>query len=116
MLARNPNLPVVVFAVWEPILPTDWSKPGSSVLSRLSDTRARQIWDSSHFVAIAMKKTDGTAKAHPECCERGGFLWDLGAVYPPGTEWGDVPPEPVFIDGPVVNVVEKLEAAIRRAK
>jgi hypothetical protein len=29
-LQNHPDKPVVVFAVWEPILPTGWSAPGST--------------------------------------------------------------------------------------
>ena len=34
---------MVVFAVWESILPTDWSAPGTSVLDRLNDHRVRHF-------------------------------------------------------------------------
>jgi hypothetical protein len=108
------NTGIVILAVWEPILPTDWSKPGSSALRRLADYRVHQFWDADHAVAIAMKKAEASGKLLPNCCERDGFLWDLSAVYPPGAQWGDTAPEPVFMDGPVVRVASRLESAISK--
>ena len=99
---------VIVFAVWEPILPTDWSQPGSRVLSRLRDSRARQYWDPDHAVARALK----ASSVNPECCERKGILWDLAAVYTPGAKWGATLPRPAFIEGTVVDAKQELAAAI----
>ncbi|MBC7928847.1 MAG: hypothetical protein H7039_24655 [Bryobacteraceae bacterium] len=105
-----------MFSVWEPILPTDWSKPGSSVLGRLSDPRVRQFWDSGHAVAGALKSSLITANRKPECCERNGVLWDLAAVYPPGARWEETLPVPVFINGAVTKTSAELESAISKAK
>jgi hypothetical protein len=38
VLKRHPDSQIVVFAVWEPMLSTDWSKPGTGPLQRLSDS------------------------------------------------------------------------------
>jgi len=111
-LKRHSDSAVAVFAVWEPILPTDWGKPSSSVLRRMSDNRIRQFWDADHSVAAAMKEAEASGKLHPNCCERNGILWDLAAVYPPGAQWGDTLPEPVFLDGAVAPVARELEAAM----
>ena len=113
ILKRHPHSAVVVFSVWEPILPTDWNPPGSGALRRLSDTRVHQFWDSDHRVAFALKTTAGALRPH--CCERNGVLWDLAAVYPPGAQWEEVPPAPVFLDGAVAPVANELEAAISEA-
>src|SRR5579875_823817 len=37
VLQRHLRANVRVFAVWEPMLPTDWSRPNTNVLARLSD-------------------------------------------------------------------------------
>lgn len=104
----------MVFAVWEPILPTDWSKPNSSVLRRLSDRRVRQFWDAGHAIATALKTATAAGRVQPNCCERNGILWDLAAVYPPGAQWGETLPEPVFLDGAVAPVAAQLEAAMAK--
>jgi hypothetical protein len=45
-----------------------------------------------------------------------GFLWDLTAAYGPGPGWGNALPEPVLLNGPVVNTVIDLDAAVAKAK
>ena len=93
-----------VFAVWEPILPTDWSEPTSPVLRRLSDQRVRQFWDRGHVMAKVMAASrEPQSKA--ECCERRGILWDLIAVYPAGSGWSENLPHATLFNGPVVRVV-----------
>lgn len=104
----------MAFAVWEPILPTDWSQPVSSVLQRLSDSRVHQFWDVNHIVAGVLKKSEEDSKVHPDCCERKGFLWDLTAAYSPGVQWREGPPQPVLFNGPVVRTVSELETVIAR--
>jgi hypothetical protein len=104
----------VVFSVWEPILPTDWSKPNSRVLRRLSDTRVRQFWDAGHAVAAALKKATENGPLQPSCCENNGILWDLAAVYPPGVQWSETLPKPVFLDGAVAPMAAQLEAAMAK--
>ena len=106
----------MVFAVWEPILPTDWSAPGTSVLDRLKDRRVSQFWDSGHLVAAAIKKAESAGQLHPECCERDGFLWDLTAAYAPGASWGDTLPEPIFLNGTMVQNADALESIMSKAK
>lgn len=102
-----------MFAVWLPILPTDFTAPNTSVLSRISDGRVRQFWDPDHLVAkqIAAARPP---QPEPECCERKGILWDLAAVYPRGTRWDERMPAATFLNGPVVHVKEGINAALRR--
>lgn len=115
-MQNHPGKSVVVFAVWEPILPTDWSAPGTSVLDRLHDRRVRQFWDSGHLVAAIIKKAETTGQLHPDCCERNGFLWDLTAAYAPGGRWGDNLPEPIFLNGTMVQNADALESIVAKAK
>ena len=56
---------MVVFVVWEPILPTDWSKPSTSALARISDGRVRQFWDPNHTLSAVLKKAQETGTLHP---------------------------------------------------
>ena len=106
----------MVFAVWEPILPTDWIAPRTSVLQRLNDRRVRQFWDPGHILAAVIKKAETSGKLHPDCCERKGFLWDLTAAYAPGARWGNTLPEPVLLNGPVVQTAPDLESIVAKAK
>ena len=107
---------MVVFAVWEPILPTDWSAPGTSVLNRLNDRRVRQFWDPGHVLAAVIKKAETSGTLHPDCCERKGFFWDLAAAYAPGARWSDTLPQPVLMNGPVVQTASELESIVAKAK
>lgn len=106
----------MVLAVWEPILPTDWSAPGALALKRLNDRRVRQFWDPNHLVASAIKGAEVSGNLHPDCCERKGFLWDLTAAYSPGARWGDALPEPVVLNGPVVDTVIDLDGVVAKAR
>ena len=104
----------MVFAVWEPMLPTDWSAPGTSVLNRLNDRRVRQFWDPNHLAAGVLKKAERDGQLQPNCCDRNGVLWDLTAVYPPGASWGETLPHPVLFDGPVVQSSRELETILAK--
>jgi hypothetical protein len=103
-LNAHPGEKVTVFAVWEPILPTDWTPPTTGALSRLADGRVRQFWDEKHLLAKFM----ADSRAHdsqPDCCNRNGTLWDLIAVYPPGTEWSATLPTATIFNGPIIRVM-----------
>jgi hypothetical protein len=115
-LSKRPESSLELLAVWEPILPTDWSAPGAMALKRLHDGRVRQFWDPNHLIASAIKKVEVSGVLHPDCCERKGFLWDLTAAYAPGAQWSDAPPQPVLLNGPVVDTVIDLDAVVAKAK
>ena len=57
VLRRHPARKIRVLAIWEPILPTDWNRPTSAVLDRLSDRRAIQWWDKQHVLATAVQNS-----------------------------------------------------------
>ena len=59
-----------MFAVWEPILPTDYSSPGTAVLARLSDPRVEQYWDKNHLFAdkLGHKIESEVGQPQPKCC------------------------------------------------
>jgi len=104
LLEQHREAKITVFAVWEPILPTDWTPPTTGTLRRLSDRRVRQFWDREHALANAMAESRG-GQPQPDCCVRSGTLWDLIAVYPVGAEWGETLPRAAVFNGPVVRAV-----------
>ena len=107
VLESHPGAPLSVFAVWQPILPTDWGKPGSGGLRRLRDPRVRQYWDAGHSVAIELGKV-----AETNCCYDRGIPWDSMAVFEPGALWGETLPEPAMFDGIIMEVVPRFEARL----
>jgi len=113
-LQRNPDAKVSTFAVWEPILVTDWKKPGASVAKRIADTRARQFWDKEHLVARQLAKDARAPQPQPDCCNRAGILWDLVAVYAPDAVWTDTMPPATLFQGPVVDLEQDIEATMRK--
>ena len=98
--------------MWEPILVTDWKKPGASVLARLTDSRVKQIWDSKHLIAKQLAKDARPTQPEPGCCTRNGILWDLAAVYPRGAMWTEAMPPAALFDGAVVNMEADIEAMV----
>ena len=104
---------MAVFAVWEPMLPTDQSAPTSGTLARLSDGRVRQYYDADHVLAKRLKADARAPQPAPDCCTRQGVLWDLIAVYPTGAMWTDRIPTATFFNGPVVDAIDGLEKLLR---
>ncbi|MDQ2947405.1 MAG: hypothetical protein M3Y27_15970 [Acidobacteriota bacterium] len=82
----------------------------------MSDPRVRQFWDRAHVLSAVLKKSDAVQNVHPNCCERNGFLWDLAAAYAPGTQWSDIPPKPVLLNGPVVDTSPELDSVLTKGK
>jgi len=107
-LTQHPNARVQVFGIWEPILVTDWWGPTSAVLGRLSDKRVTQFWDKDHVLAKRLAQDARDPQPKPNCCDRGGYLWDLAAVYPKGALWGATLPPAIVFDGPVVEVKDRI--------
>jgi hypothetical protein len=102
-----------VFAIWQPIIVTDWAAPGTRALGRMPDGRVQQYWDPNHVLAKRMAADARAPQPAQDCCDRKGILWDLAAVYPRGARWEDrMPPATVF-NGPVVDVVDAIEAVVK---
>jgi hypothetical protein len=72
----------------------------------------QQYWDPDHVLATRMKNDARPPQPEQDCCVRAGILWDLAAVYPPGAVWADRMPSAVMFNGPVVDVIEGIEAAL----
>jgi hypothetical protein len=102
----TPSANLKLLVIWEPILRTDWGRPGAGVLSRASDRRASQFWDRDHLFANQLKHDLEAAHAGPICCEQDGILWDLVAVYPEQVRWEKSLPKPAYIYGPGVDSAE----------
>jgi len=116
LLRQHPEADVRVFVVWEPILPSDWGAPGTLVLRRLSDRRVEQFWDKDNVIAAQLARDARPPQPKQECCVHDEILWDLVAVYPPGSAWTTTAPVARVFNGPVVNVTSEVEAAISALK
>jgi hypothetical protein len=46
--ALSDVLDIRIFVVWEPVLPTEWSRPDASITSNVADNRALHYWDYTH--------------------------------------------------------------------
>jgi hypothetical protein len=98
------------------MLPTDWAAPTSSALGRLSDARVQQYWDPNHLLATEMKNDARAPQPEQDCCVRSGILWDLAAVYAPGSTWSERMPTATVFNGPVVDVTEAIEGALSHGR
>lgn len=109
-----PNLKISVVVVWEPILPTDWRKPTTSTLTRISDARVAQFWDPHHLASQEIERSlTATNVAFHGHTSRGN-LWDLAVLYPASQQFQNALPAPVFIDGPIVDVAPELQKQLQR--
>lgn len=105
-----------VLVVWEPMLPTDWRRPTSGTLSRISDPRVAQFWDPDHLVAHEIERGNPPASVLPPplCCNDHNTYWDMAILYPRGATWSANAPAPLFRDGPVVRVASEVEAKLNQ--
>ena len=112
ILQQRANQPLAVLVVWQPMLITDWGRPGAGTLGRLADHRVRQFWDADRTVAQALKTSFSEREAGLGCCVTDGVWWDLMAVFPPGMEWNERLPEPLLLDGTVEEGAERFAALL----
>jgi len=103
MLREMKGQDVRVFAVWEPVLTTDFTAPSTSALARLPDLRVAQYWDGKRELSHVLGEHN-----------RSTVVWDYIAVYEPGTLWQDAPPKPVYSDHPVRDVIVGAKDATQR--
>ena len=115
VLARHHDYPLVVYNVWQPVLPTDWGQPGTGALARLANARVRQFWDGNRLVARAVEHSSLGRALQPNCCFERGLWWDFIAVYAPGGHWTDKLPEPLLLDGTVEDAIPAFEALLTKA-
>lgn len=97
-----------MLVIWQPVLATDRSAPGTQVLARISDARAVQYWDEDLMFATQLKRKLEQDPAHPRpsCCVADGLPWDMVGVYPSGVRWEESLPRAVLLDGAVVRVTD----------
>lgn len=107
MLRQNHLNALRVFVVWEPILPTDWSRPSRFVQRRIRDSRATQFWDKNHLVAKQLRADLSESQAARRSHSK--ILWDVVAVFPKDAKWGSAP---IFFDGPVVRAEPEAEKQV----
>ena len=109
-----------VFAVWEPILPTDLLAPGTDTLARLRDSRVWQVWDRGHLLSDEMRTG---MRAHPSAIaietrrlggRVDGILWDAVAIFAPKAKWAETLPAPTYLDGDVVDVAGAVEDRLKQ--
>lgn len=95
------------------MLATDWRAPSGSTLARISDRRAKQFWDPHHLVSAQLSRIKAAkpGQQEPDCCQDKGFFWDEAILYPPHTQWKDLPVS-VFWNGPVWKIIPALENAV----
>lgn len=117
MLDEIPQSDVRVLVVWQSILPSDWTRPGGSILGRVRDTRARQYWDAENLFPQRLGERMRSDPTHPQpnCCETDdGIPWDLAAIYAPGARWEESLPAATYIDGPVYRLKAAMKAELRK--
>jgi hypothetical protein len=112
ILRSRAKEPVTVLVVWQPMLATDWGRPGTGSLGRLSDPRVRQFWDVNRTIADALKRSFPAREDTIGCCVTDGVWWDLMAVFPPGADWNEAFPEPLLLDGTVEEVADRFSALL----
>ena len=103
MLGELNSQNVRVFAIWEPVLPTDFAAPSTAALARIPGVRAVQYWDRNRALSRLLGERNNST-----------IVWDYIAVYQPGVLWQDAPPKPVYSDGPVRDVIAGAKDAIQR--
>ncbi|MBV9301002.1 MAG: hypothetical protein JOY62_07160 [Acidobacteriaceae bacterium] len=112
VLQQHPQARLRVFAVWEPVRFVDWQRPSTANLARLSDPRVSQFWDHDHLLANQIARDAAADQTQANCCEAKSILFDLAAVYPASATWSDHLPHANVFDGPIVDIIPKVQAAL----
>lgn len=68
------------------MLPFDGERSVPNAIKLLPDKRAVHFWDGAQKLG----------KAYQPVLELDRTAWDVYLLYPPGTEWKEVPPKPGF--------------------
>ncbi len=99
-----------MIVVWEAVLFTDWAPPTTGTLARISHASTAQFWDRERLLSQSIHETarTGGTPLLSRVCEGGDVVWDVAAIYPGDTTWQDAIPEPLFFDGPIVNVMDSF--------
>jgi len=103
---------VRVFVVWEPVLTTDWARPGAGLTSLIDDPRVEQFWDRSRRLSEmygGASKLDTLAGVRKVGFRMKDVVWDSALIYPPGTRWGQ--PAKLLL-APVVKFRAELSGSL----
>lgn len=112
-MARRPNAPLHVYAVWFKMYPGDARSKWPASL--LTDSRAEHLWDEKRTAglfylmqlpAIVDRRAPATMQPTDE------VMWDAFFVYPPGERWNDAPPVPTSWGYPIIVTREQLLSAV----
>jgi hypothetical protein len=76
-----------LYVVWEPLRGNDSAKAAEAVTDKLIDPRARHFWVNDLTISDSFKKPLGLEQ---------DTAWDVYLLFPPGVEWGVMPPPPNF--------------------
>jgi len=77
---------VKVYAVWQPILPSDARFTVGRATKSLPDPRVTHFWDGDNELATSFSPVLAID----------GPTWDVYLLYDKGAEWKDSPPKPVY--------------------
>lgn len=75
-----------VYAVWLPMVPTDFERTVPKATKLLPDERVIHYWDGDKKLGAAFDPVLGLDQT----------AWDVYLLYPPDTEWKEQPPKPIF--------------------
>ncbi|HYW42294.1 MAG TPA: hypothetical protein VE959_05525 [Bryobacteraceae bacterium] len=109
MLQSENRAGVAVFVIWEPVLATDWLRPGPAQTSFVRDGRATHFWDHDHLLSALYQAQGSLARTEKVGFRMKNVIWDTALVYPPGVKWGA--PASLMV-APVVNYHDELERAL----
>jgi len=107
VLEKFPSAKLRVYAVWQPMLPTDSRFTRRESL--LADPRVVHLWDRDKAVG----RWFATYRGPQNDCFMGDVAWDLFYLFGPDARWGERPDSLVACAGPVIEQSGKLADAIR---
>jgi hypothetical protein len=116
VLETHPDPTVRVLVVWESVIPSDIAPPSTATLSRMRDPRVAQYWDPDLSLSrdiVRALRADPSRYGIDWDVPEDFVAWDLVALFPPGTLWGDDLPVPSYYGGPLVDVMDELLEALR---
>lgn len=114
----RPGLPVRVFVVWEPVIPTDLAPPTTRALARIGDRRVAQYWDPDRALSEDIVRSVLAAPDRydlDDALYEDSIVWDAVALFAPGVRWEHEFPAPAFYGFPVVTAVAGLGDALASA-
>jgi len=91
VLKKDPDADLKVFVIWEPVLETDWNRPGDSITANIPDRRASHYWDPARRLSAMYGGAANIgliAGAETVKFRMNEVVWDTAVVYPAGLHWG----------------------------